>query len=68
MNKINKSIILLATAVSFYAPISFADSEKFYVKANLGYQKLNDAKDKEDDKFKSKNGNFLFGLGFGYNL
>ena len=68
MNKINKTIILLGTAVSFYAPISFADAEQFYVKANLGYQKLNDAKDKDDDKFKSKNGNFFFGLGVGYHL
>ena len=37
MNKINKTIILLATAVSFHAPTSFAASEQFYVKANAGY-------------------------------
>ena len=68
MNKINKTIILLATAASFYAPISFADAEQFYVKANAGYSKLTDARDREDDKFKSKHGNFFFGLGVGYNL
>ena len=73
MNKINKTIILLATAVSFHAPTSFADSEKFYVKANAGYSKLNDAKPEDESgnkgsKLKSKGGNGFFGVGVGYNL
>ena len=73
MNKINKSIILLATAVSFYTPISFANSEKFYVKANAGLFKLNNVKlkskhDETTAKFQSTRENRFFGVGVGYNL
>jgi opacity protein-like surface antigen len=73
MNKINKTIILLATAASFHAPISFADAEQFYVKANAGYSKLSDAKPEDESgnkgpKLKSKGGNGFFGIGVGYNL
>ena len=71
MNKINKTIILLATAGSFYAPISFADSEQFYVKANTGYSKFMDVKIEDDcgnklGKYKSKSGSGFFGIGVGY--
>lgn len=66
-----KTILLLATAASFNALTSFATENTFYVKANAGYSKMLNSKieDKNSDrsiKFKSKNGNGFFGLGFGY--
>ena len=73
MNKINKTIILLATAVSFYTPTSFANAEQFYVKANAGYFNLLDTKSEnrsgdKGPKLKSKGGSGFFGIGVGYNL
>ena len=73
MNKINKTIILLATAVSFYTPTSFADSEQFYVKANAGYSKFMDVKIEDNrgnklGKYKSKSGSGFFGIGVGYHI
>ena len=69
MNKVNKSIILLATAVSFHAPTSFANAEQFYIKSNAGYSRMLDLKIEDDDqsmKFKSKSGSRTFGIGVGY--
>lgn len=67
-----KTILALATAVSFNAATSLATENTFYVKANVGYYKLNDGKFESDNgkgpKFKSKNGNGFFGIGAGYNI
>ena len=68
-----KTILALATAVSFNAATSLATENTFYVKANAGYYRLLDAKledyhSNQSLKFRSKNGDFFFGLGFGYNI
>lgn len=62
-----KKVLLTAAAVSVLATSSaYAMEDMFYVKANVGWSKLDDYKN-EGTKFKSKN-DIHFGVGAGYHV